>query len=605
MLAPDTRTLLLDALRPPAGMKLDRAVATTFTLDLTTALTVPLALAGFNLSGTPDVAAVMESLRANVDRIDIFAQAGMISAEAWPGDLAALIEQSIHTVGRPRPGYLFHPKLWVLRFVAPDDEAWYRCVVSSRNLTSDRSWDVILRLDSDPTISKVNGDNEGLVRLIESLPGMPGANLDDARRDHILQLASELRRVWWQLPDDVENVRFLAFGVKGGTRARDLGQLFRGYRHLLISPFINADGIQTLLGDSASTELSIVSRADQLDAIEATDLADSELFTINPLAGLGDGETDGSIDPTNMLGDLHAKVFVIEANKRAFVYLGSANATGAAFNGNVELLCELAGSAKSLGVNTMVGETAPFRTLLETYTPLQAPVVDPLREVGRQLEAYLVDAAATQFTITVVVTDEGCGPTIETIGPVPKLPVAVSADLYVAPFNRIAELVPITPEQPAFAELAARPAADLTAFLLLSARAVVDGSRVERSVVVRAAMIGAPADRLDDVLIRQLDTPEKFLRFLMLLLALGGDAPTGLDASLSGLGSWSARSTEGLFELMVRALAVRPEAIDRLAGIVEHLRTAKPEQTILPPGWDDVWAAISQARVLIGREVSQ
>ena len=42
MLAPDNRGLLLDALRPPPGHSLDRAVATTFTLDLETALMVPL-----------------------------------------------------------------------------------------------------------------------------------------------------------------------------------------------------------------------------------------------------------------------------------------------------------------------------------------------------------------------------------------------------------------------------------------------------------------------------------------------------------------------------------------------------------------------------------
>lgn len=64
MLAPDTRTLLLDV-RPPVGMRVDHAVATTFTLDLHSALMVPLALAGFNLSGMPDMVAVMEALRSS------------------------------------------------------------------------------------------------------------------------------------------------------------------------------------------------------------------------------------------------------------------------------------------------------------------------------------------------------------------------------------------------------------------------------------------------------------------------------------------------------------------------------------------------------------
>jgi hypothetical protein len=606
MLAPDTRTLLLDALRPPLGMRLDRAVATTFTLDLATALTVPLALAGFNLSGTPDVVAVMESLRSQADRLDIFAQAGMISASTWPGDLAALIEDSIHTVGRPRPGHLFHPKIWVLRFVAPEeDEVRYRCLVSSRNLTGDRSWDVMLRLDSDPEHTKVNADNDQLVRLFESLADMPGANLTPARREGIAQLASDLRRVWWQMPDGVDRVRFLAFGIRGGYRARDLGPLFRGYRHLLISPFVTAEGVQTLLGDSTETELTIVSRADQLDSMEPSDLADTDLYTINPLAGLSENEPSVADDTTHMLGDLHAKVFVIEANRRAFVYLGSANATAAAFNGNVELMCELTGSTKALGVHTMLNDTAPFRTLLEEYEPPATPIVDLQREAGRKLEAYLVDAAATQFTVTIQSGGGDFVPTVSTSVALPKPPAAVSATLHVAPFNRRAELVPVEPTQPLRATLAARPAADLTAFLILSAVAIVDGIKVERSVIVRATLVGAPSSRLDDVLIRQLDTPEKFLQFLMLLLSLGGDVPTGIDASLTSVGSISSRPAQGLLELMVRALAVHPEALDRLAGIVEHLEETGHSQSILPDGWRDVWSAISQARALVQREAQR
>ena len=45
MLAPDARTVLLETLRPPDGFALGFGVATTFTLDLTAALVVPLAFA--------------------------------------------------------------------------------------------------------------------------------------------------------------------------------------------------------------------------------------------------------------------------------------------------------------------------------------------------------------------------------------------------------------------------------------------------------------------------------------------------------------------------------------------------------------------------------
>ena len=147
VLAPDSRELLLDALRPPTGYSLDRAVATTFTLDLETALTVPLAFAGFRLDEQPDPVEVMEALRGMSERIDIFCQAGAIGAGRWPSDLLALLENVIHEVRRPRPGHIFHPKTWLLRFRDESQEPSYRLLVLSRNLTADRSWDTILWLD--------------------------------------------------------------------------------------------------------------------------------------------------------------------------------------------------------------------------------------------------------------------------------------------------------------------------------------------------------------------------------------------------------------------------------------------------------------------------
>ena len=52
MLAPDSREVLMDALRPPMGWRVDRVVATTYTLDLLALLTAPLAFSlGLRLTG--------------------------------------------------------------------------------------------------------------------------------------------------------------------------------------------------------------------------------------------------------------------------------------------------------------------------------------------------------------------------------------------------------------------------------------------------------------------------------------------------------------------------------------------------------------------------
>ena len=122
-------------------------MATTFTVDLATALTVPLAFAGFRFQAQPDPIEVMQALREMSGRFNLFCQAGAIRAGAWPSDLVALLEDAIHETRRPRPGHIFHPKLWALRFVDESQGPMYRLLVLSRNLTADRSWDTMLWLD--------------------------------------------------------------------------------------------------------------------------------------------------------------------------------------------------------------------------------------------------------------------------------------------------------------------------------------------------------------------------------------------------------------------------------------------------------------------------
>ena len=89
MLEPDDRHSLLDALRPPAGFALDRAVGTTFSLDIHALLTAPLAFALFDTEATEDGLAsptsILEALRRNASLIDVFCQAGQIALPEYAG----------------------------------------------------------------------------------------------------------------------------------------------------------------------------------------------------------------------------------------------------------------------------------------------------------------------------------------------------------------------------------------------------------------------------------------------------------------------------------------------------------------------------------------
>ena len=95
---------------------------------------------------------------------------------------------------------------------------------------------------------------------------------------------------------------------------------------------------------------------------------------------------------------------------------------------------------------------------------------------------------------------------------------------------------------------------------------------------------------------RQIDTPEKFLRLLALLIGFASGSGGDFAATGFGPGSWSAGAGNGVLELLARALSETPESIDHLEPIVERLRRMPNGGVILPPGWDDVWLPVLAAR---------
>ena len=592
MLAPDSRALLLDALRPPAGYSLDRAVATTFTLDLETALTVPLAFAGFRLDEQPDPVEVMEALRGMSDRIDIYCQAGAIGAGRWPSDLLALLEDVVHEVRRPRPGHIFHPKTWLLRFRDESQEPSYRLLVLSRNLTADRSWDTILWLDGWRA-GRINKSSEPLARFVRALPGLAVTPLSPGRHAVLTELAEELRRVEWELPDGVREVRFHPIGLPY-ARQFPVEEHFSGYRKLVISPFVREGAIRRIFRPRAGQTAVLVARGGELNALPSDALEHLDVYELDPTASLAGDDAEGDANQT-LLTQLHAKLFVVERARLAHLFVGSANATDAGLGQNVEFLCELVGSVGTLGVDALVGEDAPLRAMLTPYDPSTKPPDNGNGSDGRALDDLLLDiAAGVRFRTAVTKGTEGWVARITSDAAPRRIPNG--ACVTIAPHNRPSETHPLSREDPIDVELPPRELADITAFLRLTAGRKVDGDVLERSTVVCSRLEGSPDDRFRQILARQIDTPEKFLRLLALLI--GFASGIGADVSVTGNGSasWSGGPGQGVLELLARALAESPESIDHLDEIVEHLRRSPHGQAVLPPGWDNVWLPVLEAR---------
>lgn len=596
MLSPEERAVLREQLKPGPGDHLEIAVATTFTLDLTAALVAPLSFASFDIAGAGDPVAVLEAVRSAADRVTVFSQLGEVRVPSTASDLMAFLEPMIYEVKAPRAGYLFHPKIWVLRYGGPNGTS-HRLLCGSRNLTGDVSWDAMVRIDGVAQGARSRPENRPLADLVEALPTLSARALPSDRLERVVELARELRTIVWQPPADVTKLNFHTFGLQRRRGTPPIVEAMRGRRILIVSPFLDDAGLSGITDD---TEAMVVSRAEALERLAPETLKNLSCRIVNPLAGLADPEDaadDTSRAPSQgVLGGLHAKIYVVERARQAHLFIGSPNATSAGlFDGNVEFLVEMSGGPRALGIDAFVGPDAGFARMLEAYEPTGG-ATEPLEEtIGRELDKLLRRVADAQFAATVDRRDGSCD---ETVTSSKRIELEAGTRLTVGLLSRPGSVSDLSDGSPANAVFAGLPLADVTPFLVLRAQRTEGHVVVERATVVRAVLINDPEGRLDEVIARQVDTPEKFLRFLALLLGLG-EPPFTTSGALGGDGAaatWFTGAGSGLFELLVRSVADRPEAIDDLDRLITRLQATERGRAVLPDGFTDLWAITLQAR---------
>ena len=588
MLAPDHRSVLLDLLRPPPEFSLDVAVATTFTLDLEAALVAPLAFASFDTDGPGDPIATLEAVRSASGRFTVFCQAGQVSVPQAASDLFAFAEPVVHEVDRPRAGHLFHSKMWLLRYRGPDDATSIRLLVPTRNLTNDVSWDAVLRLDGTPVGGR-DAANRPLADLIRWCCSNTPRGVSPDRLEEIESLIESVRRTEWEFPDGVNEIIFHALGIRGSQRPD-----FTGSRHLVISPFVNADGLAIV---APSGDPVVISRPEQLELLPADALAglDCRWFATPTIDG------EGEEQPSPNLGDLHAKVMVAERGRRAHVYVGSANATGAAFGGNVEIVVELRGGKAALGIDAALGDLAKVTEPCPVEGGREPGEADELQRI---VDNLLRDAALSNIELTA--TPEGDGLwRLDIASAVPLCSESAETRVTVELLSRPGYALDVLGGQPLAGAFEGVSTPDVTPFVVIRIEVRGPTQMITGATVVRATLKGDPPGRLDSVIARQVDTPAKFLRFLFLLLGMaGGGIPSWLQPNEDGLGGGSNDRAAGLielgvFEALARALVSSPAALADLGRLVDRLRTTDEGKRTLPEGFDELWEAVTDARSLI------
>jgi hypothetical protein len=349
MLEPGERTLYTDALKPPMGYQLSHGIGTTYSLELETLLSVPLAFSLYECSNQREILnnsiLALDAIRRNANKLVIFCQHGEIKLSSTDSLLCSYLENMIIEVN-PSTGGVFHPKLWLLRFINKEGDVFYKFICLSRNITFDRSWDTILVLDGKLMDTYFPG-NEKLIQFLNFLPTLSVNKISQDRLKIIKQIKDELGKVRFISPENFDDEFSFHFLGMDSNKSFPIEDKYN--RLLIISPFLDERLLERF---DKVREKYLISSQNSLDEMcESTIKKYKKIWVLDELA------EDQSEDDRRRLSGLHAKLYIGENGKNVTLWNGSSNATYAGFSSkNVEALVELRGERRDVGINKLLDE---------------------------------------------------------------------------------------------------------------------------------------------------------------------------------------------------------------------------------------------------------
>lgn len=409
-------------------------------------------------------------------------------------------------------------------------------------------------------------------------------------------MQDEVRRVHFQPPDGFTGMAFWPLGLRRSPSWPFEGRIDR---LLTISPFLAKGTLGRLVAGGHGNVL--VSRLEELQRQTADELAGFEQIKV-----LSEGTREDGVAPVGTsLSGLHAKAYVADAGWDARMWVGSANATDAAYRCNVEFLVELEGRKRHCGVDACLGMSeigsVGFGDLLEDYEPSdeRADVDDLREELERQAERGRAALACGALTARVVPAEDRFAIEVRGEGPLGLAPGAMARVWPVTLGEAVASRA-LVDAPPVFASLAPMGLEAITPFFAFEVRATSGGSSASVRFVHKLELDGEPLGRREAILRSLLASRSGVLRYLLMLLAGGGDglalALTDRVASLLGGkdddGTSIATVDLPLLEPLLQAVDRDPARLRQIARLVGELRGTQEGRALLPVAFDGIWDAI-------------
>lgn len=583
-----------EMLIPPQGYRLARAVAATYSLDLNTLLSIPIALFyAQTMEGGVEGERIqlLEAIQRCPDVLRIYHQAGRIQVPRSHNRLYGLLEDCVVGVKPRSADSSFHPKVWILRYEADDGPVRYRLIVLSRNLTYDRSWDIAANLDG-AVVEGSQERNRPLVDFARYLTGHESFASAEA-------FLADLGRVEFTPPKGFNgNFKFHPIGI-GEYRNPIPAQT--GEAVICVSPFVHDAAIARLRAQVPG-RLWLFSRREELLRLKPETLAGTDTFCLSDVIVDGEfistGEDGG---PEQQVQNLHAKLFIFRRGRGNVWFVGSANATKAAFERNVEFLLEMRGSSDAVRLEAVLDDLlGPERDVgvFEPFVPATGPVEEDaqhaLEQRVRRLEFDLLDALDVVRAELVPCENTRNFDLLLTLRPGGG--AWGDLDVTVAPFNSDQEAVALAPHGPTEFRFENINESSLSRFLRFE---ILHDREPQRAFLMKIDIAGMPASRVSKIIKGIISDRDKFFEYLRFLLADEFDKDAGDGGADAGArhaadpspGVWDVRSP--IFEQLLMTAARRPGRLKEIDGIIRQLVAGDDQDQgrVVPQEFLTLWEA--------------
>ena len=576
------------------GWRLERAIGTTYSLDLETLTAVSIALGLIEDTDSElisDPICMLSAFQKISDRIVVFCEAGQIKLPSKPNALCLTLEKMVVPISLPFDSKTkrypsFHPKTWLLEYSNEDGEKQYRFVVMSRNMTFDHSWDVACALDGD-TSSLGEVRTEPIVYFLKFLRKQLNKELVNYSRqsNDLSYMIKAISQVRFYVEDDFSECVIMPLGIGADSYNMASNRLFTDNFHGLVvmSPFLSGSVIEGL-NDSektlTGTTRTLITRRSELSKITGGKASNFDVYVmkddiVDGESAISDGE-DEKIEQEVGKQDIHAKIYVRRKYGDTDLYIGSMNASYAAINSNVEMVLCLRTKNGKLNeerfLNDIMGEDRegkknPFELVSiedvkETdETSVQDKVEQKIKEVCRLEMRADVEANDGRFDVGV------------SAGINCKMEGVVIRPLR---SNKESELLP----KMVFGSL---DMLQLSEFYVV--KVTIDDCTLERVIMVPTT--GIPEGRETEIIKNVIKSRKHFIEYVAFIL--GDDYIQSFleNKKTSGeYGEWdNNNSMPAVYEKMLKTSVTDPEKL----GEIQYITKAIEEEEIIPLEFRDMY----------------